>query len=761
MTDNTLLTELVKESTYHADEKCGQLSEFVRISRYAPYNKMKKRRMTWEEQVNRVFDDMHSVYYADKIVESTELKEYIAFAKENVLYKNVLGSQRALQFAGPAILRKHARMYNCAAGYINSIKSVQDVMYLLLCGCGVGTSVQKHHINQLPDIAPVSEEKSYIVSDSIEGWSDAIGVLLSSYAVDNQTFPEYKGKFVNFDYTNIRPLGARISFMNGKAPGPIPLNNAIEKIRKVIINCISLGFNKLRPIDMFDIIMHSADAVIAGGVRRSAIITIFSLDDNEMMNAKTGSWYIENPQRGRSNNSVLLLRDTPKEKFIEIMNSTKQFGEPGFIWADSTETLFNPCVEVSLYGVDEYKNTGFQMCNLCEINMKNIRTRDDFFKACIAASIIGTLQAGYTNFEYLGEVTERIVRREALLGVSMTGMMDNPNIAFDPDIQSEGADIVKRINKIIAKLIGINPAARTTCIKPAGSTSCLLETASGIHPYHSEKGFRRVQCNNAEGALEFFRNINPDAVEASLWSANGNDSVITFLYEAPASAIVKRNISAIELLEKVKLTQRHWVTGGRDLELCVQPYLNHNVSNTITVREGEWEAVADHIYENRENYAGISLLSETGDKDYMQAPFQAVYSHIQLTEMYGPASVFASGLIIHALQAFNNNLYAACDCFLGYGENLEAEAKLIDDLTKQMEKKLWVMRAEKFSIRYFNGDKKNMTYCLKDVDAWKKWCDLNRTYKNVPWNEFTEEQDNTTLEQYVACSGGQCSVIYI
>lgn len=738
-----------------------QLSEFVRISRYAPYNKLKSRRMTWEEQVNRVFDDMHSVYYADKIAASSELKDYIAFAKQNVLDKNVLGSQRALQFAGPAILRKHARIYNCAAGYINSIKSIQDTMYLLLCGCGVGTSVQQHHISQLPNIAPVAGECNYVINDSIEGWSDAIGVLISSYAVDGGTFPEYKGKHVNFNYSNIRAQGSHISFMNGKAPGPEPLNKAIEKIRLIIENCLRIGLNKMRPIDVFDIIMHSSDAVIAGGVRRSAIITIFSLEDNEMMTAKTGAWYIENPQRGRSNNSVLLLRTTPKEKFTEIMNSTKQFGEPGFIWADSTETLFNPCVEVSLYGVDEFKNTGFQMCNLCEINMKNIRTVTEFFDACTAAAIIGTLQAGYTTFDYLGEVTERIVRRESLLGVSMTGMMDNPIIAFDPVIQTTGADIVKRINKSVAKLIGINPAARTTCVKPAGSTSCLLETASGIHPYHSARGFRRVQCNNGEGSLQYFREINPEAVEASLWSANGTDSVITFLYEAPPGAIVKDNISAIELLEKVKLTQQNWVTGGRDLKLCVQPFLNHNVSNTITVRANEWDAVTNHIYDNRENYAGISLLSETGDKDYMQAPFQAVYDHHQLTNMYGPASVFASGLIIHSLQAFDNNLYAACDCFLGHGENLEAETKSIDLLTKQMEKKLWIMRANKFTMRYFDGDKKRMTYCLKDVDAWKKWCDLNRTYKDVPWDEFIEEHDNTTLEQYVACSGGQCSIITI
>ena len=484
-----------------------------------------------------------------------------------------------------------------------------------------------------------------------------------------------------------------------------------------------------------------------------------------MMKSKTGDWFIKNPQRGRSNNSVLLLRDqVTQEQFDKIMESTKQFGEPGFIWADDKECLYNPCVEVSLYAHDEKGNSGCEFCNLSEINMKGITTADEFYRACEAAAIIGTLQAGYTDFPYLGKITESIVRKEALIGVSMTGMMDSPKIAFDPEIQRAGAQVVVRTNQRIAKLIGINPSARCTCVKPAGTTSCLLSTSSGIHPHHAQRYLRRVQANISEEPLQFYKRYNPESVETSVWSANKSDDVITFLCEIPKGAMDKDEVSAVQLLDYVKLTQDNWVNGGRVVERCAKRFLQHNVSNTITVKPDEWDDVAKHIYKYRQSYAGVSLLGASGDRDYQQAPFKKVYTEEEIIKMYGPAALFASGLIIHALQAFNNNLYGACDSFLGIGERLEPLPLLadtdipesIDKLQLLFQKRMWIKRAEKFAGRYFNGDRRQLTYCLKDVDGLKCWYDLKRSLKPVPWEEMLEETDNTKVEQTVACAGGAC-----
>jgi ribonucleoside-triphosphate reductase len=742
----------------------NQLSEYVRISKYAQYNSEKKRRETWEEQVERVFK-MHKVKFS-KHLEDEKFMELFNSSKQAILDKKILGSQRALQFGGPSILNKNTRMYNCAVTYVDRPKVFQEIMFVLLCGAGVGFSVQKHHIDKLPTVTkPEQDEKNevtYVVHDSIEGWADAIGVLFSSYLDTNQPFPEYHSKYVKFDYTKVRPKGSAIRFTNGKAPGPEGLTNSIEQIRKILNNTT----NKLKTIECYDIIMHISDAVLSGGVRRSATICIFSADDYEMITAKTGDWYIKNPQRGRSNNSVLLLRDkTTANQFNDIIESVKQYGEPGFIWAENTESLYNPCCEINMYAYDEKGNSGFSFCNLSEINMSNVTTEEDFYERCKNASILGTLQASYTDFGYLGETTRKIVEREALIGVSMTGMMDCPKLAFDPEILKKGAQVVKETNEYVAKMLGINPAARTTCVKPAGTTSCIFNTASGIHPRYARKYFRRVQSNKTEEPLKYFKKINPNAVTNSVWSVNNSDEVITFLCESNKDAIIRTEISAVEFLEKVKLVQKYWVTEGRNDKYCVVEWLNHNVSNTINIKDDEWKDASEFIYKNRDSFAGISLLSSQGDLVYPQAPFQAVYSHDEIVEMYGSGSLFASGLIVHALNAFDNNLYSACSCLLGTGEKLEFPTLNIDSseslilADKVFHKLRWIAQAKKFSQCYFNNDNLKMTQCLKLVDAWKTWCDLTRTYKLVDWSQLTELQDNTDHVSYAVCSGGQCEVV--
>ena len=727
----------------------AELQNYTFVGKYARWIPEKKRRETWKESVERVKGMMLESY--------PSVTEEIEWAYDMMNRKRVLGSQRALQFGGSPVLKHNARIYNCIASYIDRPRFFQECMYLLLCGCGTGFSVQKHHVEKLPELVQkykANGTKKFTIPDTIEGWSDAVGVLVSSYLEQDELFPEYVGKTVSFDYSEIRPAGSYLSSSSGKAPGPEPLKKALSSIKKVLDKALKeaefSATKKLRPIDVYDVVMHAADAVISGGVRRSATICLFSADDEEMALAKTGNWFHDNPQRGRSNNSALLVRgSTTSEQFSQLMNSVKEFGEPGFVWSDSTELIVNPCVEIGLYPVDEETGeTGWQACNLSTVNCAKIKTKEEFFESCRAASIIGTLQAGFSKMAYLGEVTERILRREALLGVSMTGIMERHDICLDPDIQKEGARVVKKTNKDLAKKIGINTAARTTCVKPEGTASCILGTSSGIHPHHAKRYIRRVQANKMEDIYQHFKKTNPRACEESVWSANDSDDVICFCIEVPAGSKLKNQIGAIGLLEYVKSTQQNWVMTGRNDSLCVKPFLQHNVSNTINVKPEEWEDVEKFIYKNRKYFCGVSLLPLSGDKDYPQAPFTTVYLPSEMVSHYGDGAMFVSGLIEVALNLWEDNLWAACDGLLGVGTRIKGNGK-----------REWVERCKKFTKKYMDGDIKRLTYCMKDVYNWKEWVDMKREYTAVECTDCIEEHDNTTPEQEIACAGGACEII--
>ena len=752
------------------------LQDYTYITKYARYDKAAGRRETFEEANDRVLA-MHLKRYP-------QIEAELRWAFDRVKERRVLGSQRALQFGGAGIERCHARLLNCWSSYCDRPRFFQECFWVLLAGGGVGFSVQQHHVNRLPDIRPTPRHFTHVftVPDTIEGWADSLGMLLSDYFGYGRT---------EFDFSQVRPAGSPLSTSSGKAPGPEPLRLALEAARAVLDKAAQRG-KRLRPIDCYDIVMHASDAVLAGGVRRSATICIFSPADEEMLNAKTGNWFWENPQRGRSNNSVLLLRNkTSWEQFLDIYGRIRQWGEPGFYWSDSTEQIPNPCVEIGFWPVDEQTGmTGFSPCNLCEINGKLCKTPEDFRIAAKAAAIIGTAQAGYTDFPYLGEVTERIVRREALLGVSITGMMDNPTILFNKDLQREVSGLVKAINAEIADKIGIRHAARTTCIKPSGSASCVLGTASGIHPHHAKRYIRRVQTNKMDPALAYFQSINPRAVEDSVWSKSKTDSVVSFCVEVGPESQVKNDLDALYLLKAVKETQENWVEGGKRLSHCTQPWLSNNVSNTITVQPDEWDAVAKYIYENRQSFAGISLLPASGDKDYQQAPFTRVLTAEEIVAEYGAAGVFASGLIVDGLAAFDGNLWTACDAALGvikldipintpsidkieewfmsqYVPPLEEvfSREEIDAYWEYMKvrhtilpQRDWTRRAVQFADRYFSGDIRKMTYCLKDVSNLHLWHNLQREYKPVDWTAFHEETDTTTPLAEAACAGGGCEV---
>lgn len=726
-----------------------ELQNYTFVSKYARWLEDKNRRETWKEAVDRVRDMMH-IMYADK-----EVSESIDWAYDMMYKKKVLGSQRALQFGGDPILKRHAKIYNCTSSYCDRLRFFQECFWLLLCGSGTGFSVQKHHVAKLPSLShePKPEQgKKYVIEDSIEGWADALGVLLSSYFVkaSEDRFKEFRDQYVVFDYSNIRSKGSSLSSGVGKAPGFEPLQNGLEKIRALLDKCVASGQKKLRPIDAYDIIMHSSDAVLSGGVRRSASLALFSANDEEMAKAKTGNWYMENPQRARSNNSALLLKDdTSFEEFQALMESVKEFGEPGFIWSDSTEMTFNPCVEVGMWPVDEASGkSGWQGCNLSTINCSSVADEEDFYERCKAAAIIGTLQAGFTKLDYLGEISQKIFEREALLGVSLTGIMEKHDLVLTEKVLKQGAKIAVETNKEISKKIGINQAARVTCLKPEGTSSSMLGTSSGIHPHHAKRYIRHVQANILEAPYQHFKKINPQACERSSWSANNTDEVIKFPVEVPDGAKLKNQLPAVEMLSIVKETQKNWVYSGKNRSLCTQEYLSHNVSNTVTVKPDEWDDVTKYIYDNRKYFAGISLIPQSGDKDYPQAPFTTVYTSREIVKEYGDAALWCSGLIELALNAFNNNLWAACDYVsLNQAKDQDEEAKL-----------KFVTKMKNFAGKYFDGDTKRLTYCMKDVYNWKLYCDLYNTFKKVDYTQLLETEDNTTGIEEISCAGGACLI---
>lgn len=743
------------------------LQDYVFTSKYSRYVPEKLRRETYEEAVERVID-MHRRHFAAK---GLQIEDLLEEARQGMCERLVLGSQRAMQFGGDPILRKNARMYNCTTSYCDRPRFFQESLWLLLCGAGVGFSVQTHHIAKLPAITrPHGEEVVFKVPDTIEGWADSLGVLLSAYFVENQPFPEYFGKFIVYDFSLVRPKGSPISSGMGRAPGSEPLKRSLEVIRK-LLDGITEGAEatKMRSIDAYDILMHASDAVLSGGVRRSACICMFTPDDDLMATAKTGNWFIENPQRARSNNSAMLLRSsTTREQFSTLMKSVKEFGEPGFVWTDNLEATFNPCVEIGLYPQIDGES-GFAFCNLCEINMGKVDSPEKFMNSARIAAILGTLQADYTQFDYLSEASERIARREALLGVSMTGMMEHPSIAFDPKLQQEAAHLILKTNEEVAKRIGLNPCARATCVKPAGSTSCILGTSSGIHPHHAHRYFRRAQANEDELMVEFYRAQNPHSVEKSVWNPNGTDVTLIFCIEANSEAVTKGDVNAIQLLECVKTTKYNWIDAGKNVARCAQPWLSHNVSNTINVMDDEWDGVEQYIYDNRDAFAGISLLPEGGDLDYPQAPFCSVPTAEEIIEYYGDGAMYASGIIEEALEAFDNNLWAACDTVLGRatadfsqapeipaGTSSRVARAMIDEFSGKFH---WMQRARKFAANYFGGDVIKMTRCLKRVNNCKLWDDINRTTLPVDYSLMVEHRDNTTVSQTVACGGGKCDIL--
>ena len=570
------------------------LSDITVHMKYAKYIPELNRRESWDDLVTRN-KNMHIKKYP-------ALKENIEEVYRLVYDKKILPSMRSLQFGGKPIEISPNRVYNCAYLPIDHIDSFSEVMFLLLGGTGVGYSVQKHHVQNLEPVnKPYAKRtRRFLVGDSIEGWADAIKVLMKSYMGDKRQ------STIDFDFSDIRPKGAQLVTSGGKAPGPQPLKECILKITG-ILNSKESG-ETLSTIEVHDIVCHVADAVLAGGIRRAALISLFSADDDEMISCKSGNWWETNPQRGRANNSACLMRHKiTKEFFMDLWKRVElsNAGEPGIYFNNDKDWGTNPCCEIAL--------RPYQFCNLCEVNASDIESQEDLNNRVKAAAFIGTLQAGYTNFHYLRDVWRETTEKDALIGVSMTGIGSGVVLGYD---MTKAADVVKRENSRVAKLIGINPAARCTTVKPAGTTSLALGTSSGIHAWHNDYYVRRIRVGKNESIYNYLATNHPELVEDEYFRPH-DTAVISIPQKAPEGAIM-RDESPFELLERIKRVATEWVKPGHR-----KGSNTHNVSATVSLKADQWTFAGQWMWENREHYNGLSVLPYDGGT-YTQAPFEDI-----------------------------------------------------------------------------------------------------------------------------------------
>ena len=601
------------------------LSNITTFMKYAKFDPTKNRRENWIELVDR-----NKKMHLEKF---PQLQDEIENAYTFVYDKKILPSMRSLQFAGKPIAINNARLYNCCFLPIDHIDAFSEIMFLLLSGTGVGYSVQRHHVEKLPEINKPIKNRRYLIGDSIEGWADAIKVLMSAYM---------KGKaYPIFDFSDIRVKGAQLITSGGKAPGPEPLKDCLHNVQKILDR--KVNGERLTTLEVHDVLCYIADAVLAGGIRRSAMISLFNIDDEEMLTCKFGEWYVQNPQRGRANNSAVIVRHMVEEevfmdlwKKIEASNS----GEPGFFFTNDKEWGMNPCAEISL--------RPFQFCNLTTIHAGDVESQEDLNARARAAAFIGTLQASYTNFHYLRDVWKRTTEKEALIGVSMTGIASGSVLKLD---LKEASNIVKEENARIASLIGTNPAARCTTVKPEGTSSLVLGTSSGIHAWHNDHYIRRVRVGKNESIYTHLMLNHPELVKDEFFKPT-IQAVIEVPQKAPAGAVTRQE-SALDLLKRVSKVWKEWVKPGHR-----KGANKNNVSVTVTMKPDEWQEVGEWMWNNRDNFTALSVLPYS-DHSYIQAPFEDITEE-QYTELVKTLHNINLDDVVELEDATNLQGEAAC-----------------------------------------------------------------------------------------------------
>ena len=574
------------------------LSEITTYMKYAKYVPELKRRETWNELVTRN-KEMHQTKFP-------QLKNEIEEAYKLVYDKKVLPSMRSLQFAGKPIELNNSRIFNCSFLPIDDWRAFSEIMFLLLSGCGVGYSVQTHHVDELPEIKVPTKHKRYLIGDSIEGWADAVRMLCKAYFTG--------APLPLFDYRDIRAKGAQLITVGGKAPGPEPLKECLFNLQKVFDR--KKNGDKLTSLDAHDMACHIADAVLSGGIRRAALISLFNLDDEEMLTCKFGSWWEQNPQRGRANNSAVVIRHKiDEEEFLKLWKKIELSGsgEPGIYFSNDKEWGTNPCCEIAL--------RPFQFCNLCEVNVSNIESQEDLNERVRIGAFIGTLQAAYTDFHYLRDIWQKTTEKDALLGVGMTGIGSGVILNYD---LKKAADLAKTENARIAEIIGVNKAARVTTVKPSGTSSLVLGTASGIHAWHNDYYIRRIRVGKNEAIYNYLAVNHPELVEDDFFKPT-IQAVISVPQQAPPGSIL-RTENVMDMLERVKKFNTQWVKKGHR-----KGANTNNVSATVPINENEWEAVGQWMWTNRDTFNGLSVLPFFGGS-YTQAPFEDITKE-QFNEM--------------------------------------------------------------------------------------------------------------------------------
>lgn len=765
------------------------ISDYVFYSRYSQVIPEYKdgetvyKRENWTQAVDRVQkvhrEKLQRLGIADRLFKDTRFNDAWVHAFNFYGAKEVLGSQRLLQFGNDRLFEHETKVYNCSASYLDRIDFFQELAYLLLCGCGCGYSVQSLHTDKLPEILGVQKKKeTHYIADSIEGWALAIGALLHAY-YDG-------GRKPVFDYSKIRAKGAPIQSGQFKAPGPASLRTCLNKVEGILRN---VRDRKLTSFELHRISCLIADCVISGGVRRSALITVFDPDDIEMRECKTGDWYSMYPELARCNNSVMVTPKVTRKQFQELKPLIKEYGEPGVVFQPCENYIVNPCVEVTLHPKFG-ESSGWGFCNLVEINGAKSLNKGHFLEQCKAATFLGTLQALYTNFhEPLTETTALIARRDSLIGVSITGMADNPELLFDPDVQKDGAETVKYVNKWLVDKIDlpiITYAARTTTIKPSGNSAQLLGTASGIHSYHFQRYIRHIQASTSEDTLKEIEKQFPDALQ----DAFTETKAIAFPVDLPDNVLLQEK-SCIPFLERIALTKANWIATGKNKlneEYVTHSGIQQNVSCTVQVDADEWDECFDYVWTHKDSFGGISFLARTGDLEYRQAPYTSVLFEDELVKQYGRGIIFSSGLITDSISLFRD-VHEACDAALGRNKALltltdevisdfivsnikngqflaNINGLMVSDvnaiikhLKRQVElRNDWVRRFKKFAMNYFGGDLLKTSHALKHVNNLHYWQRL-QTWPDIKFeNIVIDKEALKELPREVACGGGACEI---